>query len=67
MTPEDIAGHQRLLGNGSDFGLMIEYAVQPNPDGLAQAFIIGEEFITIVMLLLFLVTIYFMANTFLII
>ena len=44
-TPEDIAGYQRLLGNGSDFGLMIEYAVQPNPDGLAQAFIIGEEFI----------------------
>ena len=44
-TPDDIAGYQRLLGNGSDFGLMIEYAVQPNPDGLAQAFIIGEEFI----------------------
>lgn len=44
-TPDDIAGYQRLLGNGSDFGLVIEYAVQPNPDGLAQAFIIGEEFI----------------------
>jgi glucose-1-phosphate thymidylyltransferase len=44
-TPDDIAGYQRLLGNGSDFGLMIEYAVQPNPDGLAQAFIIGEDFI----------------------
>jgi glucose-1-phosphate thymidylyltransferase len=44
-TPDDISGYQRLLGNGSDFGLMIEYAVQPNPDGLAQAFIIGEEFI----------------------
>jgi glucose-1-phosphate thymidylyltransferase len=44
-TPNDISGYQRLLGNGSDFGLVIEYAVQPNPDGLAQAFIIGEEFI----------------------
>ena len=44
-TPDDIAGYQRLLGNGSDFGLVIEYAVQPSPDGLAQAFIIGEEFI----------------------
>ena len=44
-TPSDISGYQRLLGDGSDFGLMIEYAVQPNPDGLAQAFIIGEEFI----------------------
>ena len=42
-TPDDIAGYQRLLGNGSDFGLMIEYAVQPSPDGLAQAFLIGEE------------------------
>jgi len=44
-TPDDIAGYQRLLGNGSDFGLEIEYAVQPKPDGIAQAFIIGEEFI----------------------
>ena len=44
-TPEDIEGYQRLLGNGSNFGLDIEYAVQPSPDGLAQAFIIGEEFI----------------------
>lgn len=44
-TPDDIAGYQRLLGNGSDFGLGIEYAVQPSPDGLAQAFMIGEEFI----------------------
>ena len=44
-TPDDIAGYQRLLGNGSDFGLDIEYAVQPSPDGLAQAFIIGEDFI----------------------
>jgi len=44
-TPSDISGYERLLGDGADFGLMIEYAVQPSPDGLAQAFIIGEEFI----------------------
>jgi glucose-1-phosphate thymidylyltransferase len=44
-TPDDISGYQRLLGNGQDFGISIEYAVQPSPDGLAQAFIIGEEFI----------------------
>jgi glucose-1-phosphate thymidylyltransferase len=44
-TPEDMSGYQRLLGDGSVFGLRIEYAVQPSPDGLAQAFIIGEYFI----------------------
>lgn len=44
-TPEDISGYQRLLGDGSDFGITISYAIQPSPDGLAQAFIIGEEFI----------------------
>lgn len=44
-TPDDISSYERLLGDGSDFGLMIEYAVQPSPDGLAQAFIIGEDFI----------------------
>ena len=44
-TPDDIDGFKRLLGDGADFGIEIEYAVQPSPDGLAQAFIIGEDFI----------------------
>lgn len=44
-TPEDNASFKRLLGDGRDFGISISYAVQPSPDGLAQAFIIGEEFI----------------------
>jgi len=44
-TPEDINKYKELLGDGSDWGLTLEYKIQPSPDGLAQAFILGEEFI----------------------
>ena len=44
-TPEDMPGFQRLLGDGSKIGISIQYEIQPSPDGLAQAFLIGEKFI----------------------
>jgi len=44
-TPEDIASYERLLGDGSGFGISVQYAVQPKPEGLAQAFLIGRDFV----------------------
>lgn len=44
-TPDDMPGYQRLLGDGSELGVRFTYIIQPSPDGLAQAFILGDEFI----------------------
>ena len=44
-TPEDMAGYKRLLGDGSQFGISLSYEIQPSPDGLAQAFLIGADFL----------------------
>src|SRR5690349_15578986 len=44
-TPEDLPNYEKLLGDGSEFGISLTYAVQPNPGGLAQAFLIGREFV----------------------
>ncbi len=60
-APYDLPGFKRLLGDGSDYGVNFQYAEQPSPDGLAQAFIIGEKFIGNVALALCLVTISSMA------
>ncbi len=46
-TPEDLPSYQRLLGDGSDLGLELQYAAQPKPEGLAQAFLIGRDFVGI--------------------
>ncbi|MGL0061748.1 sugar phosphate nucleotidyltransferase, partial [Salmonella enterica subsp. enterica] len=44
-TPEDLPSFEKMLGDGAHFGIQLSYKVQPSPDGLAQAFLIGEEFI----------------------
>ena len=44
-TPDDLNSYKKLLGNGKNYGISLEYMIQPSPDGLAQAFILGEKFI----------------------
>ena len=61
-TPDDIDGFKRLLGDGSQLGIELSYAIQPNPDGLAQAFIIGNNLLVKVMYVLFLAIIFFMVR-----
>ena len=59
-TPQDIGKFEELLGDGSDWGISLEYKIQPSPDGLAQAFILGEDFIEKKVFVLSLETISFM-------
>ena len=64
-TPDDIEKYEQLLGDGQQFGLEISYEIQPNPGGLAQAFLIGEDFIGDDNVTLILEIIYFMEKIFL--